>query len=91
MSCTWLCCLDAPMVLRVVYWGADRGRSFDVVVDDRVLATQVLEGSGPRFVAVEYAVPMDLTWGKDRVTVKFARKEVFAGGVFDCAMLRAQP
>jgi len=34
---------------------------------------------------------MDLTWGKDRVTVKFARKEVFAGGVFDCAMLRAQP
>ena len=82
---------DAPMVLRVVYWGADRGRSFDVVVDDRVLATQVLEGSGPRFVAVEYAVPMDLTWGKDRVTVKFARKEVFAGGVFDCAMLRAQP
>jgi hypothetical protein len=83
---------NEPMVLRVVYWGADVGRTFDVVVEGETVATQTLDGRwGPRFVAVDYPIPMRLTWGKNRATVKLAHREGLVGGVFGCAMLRGQP
>ncbi|MBP7935282.1 MAG: glycoside hydrolase family 127 protein [Phycisphaerae bacterium] len=78
---------DAPMVLVCVYWGDDVGpRTFDILVGDRVIATQSLNKDKPgEFFDAEYAVPEDLTRGKEEITVRFRPHEKnIAGGVFEC-------
>lgn len=69
-----------------VYWGSDSGREFDVLVDDTVIATQVLEQPAPgAFLRVTYPVPEERTLGREHVRVTFKNKHGFAGGVFLCA------
>ncbi len=83
---------DAPVTLSCIYWGADVGRAFDILIDGRPVATQTLDGSrGARFVEIAYAIPAEWTKGRDRVTVTFRRKQGVAGGVFGCATLRPSP
>lgn len=80
-----------PMTLRCTYWGNDNGRRrFDVVVNDKVVATQTLQFNDPgRFFNVEYDIPPDLTRGKTNVTVLFqAYPRRTAGGIYGCQMLR---
>lgn len=78
-----------PTSLRCVYWGADRGREFDILVEDQILTTVKLEGeSGTRFFAEEYPIPEELTKGKEEVTVTFVRKTGYAGGIFGCWTVR---
>jgi len=84
---------DAPMTLICTYWGSDvPPRTFDVLVDDKVIATQSLDRNKPgEYFEVEYKIPADLTRGKAKVTVKFrAHKGNTAGGVFECATLKPE-
>ena len=80
--------------LRATYWGSDGGnRVFDILVDDQKLATQRLENNQPnRFFDESYAIPADLTCGKQKVTVKFqAHPGAWAGGLFGVRLLKAAP
>mgnify|MGYP000405260805 CR=1 FL=1 len=82
---------EVPMVLACTYWGSDvPPRTFDILVDGRVIATQSLNNNKPgNFFDVEYKIPSELTQGKDRITVTFrAHKGHTAGGVFECATLK---
>lgn len=74
-----------PIAIRAVYWGSDSGRTFDIVVNDKVIATQELKGEHPDLnFEVEYPVPFELTRGKERVTVAFVpHTGSVAGGLFD--------
>jgi len=82
---------DKPVEILCTYWGSDgAGRTFDVLVDGTKIATEKLAGKHPgQFFDQTYAVPADLTKGKDSVVIKFqAQPNNFAGGVFGCAVLR---
>lgn len=54
------------------YWGGDRGRTFDVVVNGVVVATQTLEGRQPgKAIEVTYPLPPDSLTGQQNLTVRF--------------------
>lgn len=76
---------DAPIAIRCAYWGSDSGRTFDIVAEGKVIATQRLTGERPGDpLVVTYPIPPDLTRGKSSVTVEFrAAPGSVAGGVFD--------
>ena len=89
-----------PSVLVVTYWGGETGaRTFDVLVNDRKLATQKLDMDKPgEFFEVRYPVPLDLIQGKtdalgqkaNKLTVKFqAHPGNTAGGVFGLRIMGA--
>ncbi len=81
----------APMSLHCTYWGNDSGgRRFDILVNETVIATQVLDfNDAGHFFDVEYEIPEALTRGRTNVSVIFQgypRKTV--GGIYGCQMLR---
>ncbi|NQU63274.1 MAG: hypothetical protein HQ517_03175 [SAR324 cluster bacterium] len=81
---------DAPMVLECTYLGGDAGRRFGLLIDDFSLGTvEIEQGHSDGFFYKEYKVPLDVTKGKNEVTVKFqAPKDGLAGGVFGLAMFK---
>ncbi|WNO53407.1 glycoside hydrolase family 127 protein [Stakelama saccharophila] len=82
-----------PLILQATYWGGERSRDFDILVDDVKVATQHLEEDEPgEFVDVEYRLPEALTEGKDRVRVKFIpHAKSSAGPVFGVRIFTAKP
>ena len=83
---------DAPQELHVTYWGGDAGRSFDILIDGKKLATEKLGSKQPvQFYDKVYPIPAALTNGKSKVTVKFeAHPHNTAGGVFGVRILRPE-
>jgi DUF1680 family protein len=84
---------DQPLELQVTYWGGDAGgREFDLLVDGQRVATQKLEHNRPgEFYDETYRLPLSLTRGKERVTLKFqAHPGRTAGGVFGCVVLKSE-
>lgn len=83
---------DAPMTLVCTYWGSDKRRTFDILVDGKKVATQTVNNNKPNeFFEVEYKIPAELTQKKDKVTVKFqAQPSGVAGGVFGCETKKGQ-
>ncbi|MBI3920830.1 MAG: glycoside hydrolase family 127 protein [Armatimonadetes bacterium] len=82
---------EVPMTLVCTYWGSDvPPRKFDILVEGVLVGMQDLNRNKPNeFFEVEYAIPAELTKGKEKVTVRFqGHKDNMAGGVFDCATLR---
>ncbi len=79
-------------VLTCKYWGSDGGRTFDIIVDGRKIATEVLKGEKPdAFFDREYPIPADLLTGKAKVTVKFQPVgNSQAGGVFGCYIMKSK-
>lgn len=77
------------LILRATYYGDERARDFDVLVDNALLVTQHLDaGLAGQFFDVDYALPEDLTHGKQRVRVRFvAPKGNTAGPVFGVRIL----
>ncbi len=72
------------------YWGDDSGdRTFDVLIDDVVVAVQTLDRNAPgRFFEVAYPIPEDVARVKDRLRVTFrAHAAKTAGGVFGVRVL----
>jgi hypothetical protein len=84
---------DAENVLVCTYWGSDSGgRTFDILVDDKKVATQTLSGEAPgNFYDVMYAIPSSWTEGRSMITVKLqAHPRNTAGGLFGARTVRAK-
>jgi hypothetical protein len=84
---------DAKNALLCTYWGSDRGgRTFDILVDGKKVATEELLGKAPgEFYDVTYSIPPDLTRGRGKVTVKLqAHPRNTAGGLFGARVLKGE-
>ena len=84
---------DQPLQLACTFWGGDGGRrEFDVLVDEKIIATQKLKNNQPgQFFETTYPLPAELTHGQNAVVVKFAAHSGNkAGGVFGIRILKAQ-
>jgi uncharacterized protein len=80
-----------PMAVVVTYYSDEwRKRTFEVLVDGRRVAEQVVEKSGPpHFFDVQYAIPEELVKDKRKVTLRFSAtqgNEIAA--VFGIRMIR---
>ncbi|MCX6358534.1 MAG: glycoside hydrolase family 127 protein [Armatimonadetes bacterium] len=77
--------------LSCTYWGSDVGpRTFDILIDGKLLATQTLNRNRPEiFYDETYPLPPEILAGKERVTVRFqAGPGHTAGGLFGLRILR---
>ncbi|MBE3100507.1 MAG: glycoside hydrolase family 127 protein [Acidobacteria bacterium] len=82
---------DKPVELLCTYWGGDGGsRTFDLLVGGMKIATEKLANNRPgKFYDQVYAIPPDLTRGKDAVVLRFqAHPGNWAGGVFGCMIVK---
>jgi hypothetical protein len=76
------------------YWGGENVRRvFDILVEDKKIATQTLDQNKPNeFFDVSYPIPQELTRGKQFVTIRFqAPPDGQAGGVFDVRISNSGP
>ncbi len=76
------------------YWGGESiRREFDVLVEDRLVATQVLENNRPdEFFDTVHPLPDDLLHGRQFVTIRFQSKGGFlAGGLFGLRLEAPSP
>lgn len=82
-----------PLMLQASYWGDERGRTFDILIDNTKVATQKLDHDAPgKFFDVEYAVPEALTRGKQKVRVRIVPKDrSTAGPIFGVRLFTAKP
>ena len=77
-------------VLICTYWGSDRDRTFDVVVNGVVVATQTLEGRQPdKAIEIAYPLPPEALNGQQNLTVRF--KGTGKGRVGGLLGLRLEP
>ena len=82
---------ETAIDLAVTYSGGDAGRTFDVFVNDTLLATQALIGDKPgKFFEVRYPIPASAISAakEEKVTVKFVGRQTLAGGLYDVRLLR---
>ncbi|MBI1683785.1 beta-L-arabinofuranosidase domain-containing protein [Caulobacter hibisci] len=80
------------LILQATYWGGERSRTFDILVDGTKVATQVLDNDrAGKFFDVEYPLAEALTKGKTSVKVRFVPKErSSAGPVFGVRVFSAK-
>ncbi|QCR22296.1 glycoside hydrolase family 127 protein [Pontibacter sp. SGAir0037] len=91
MSFTLKVAPEAVNTLMASYWGMDnRGRIFDILIDDVVIATEDLNKyKDSRFYDVSYVIPQELVKGKKSVTVKLqAKKGNSAGPVYGIRIVK---
>ena len=80
-----------PVSLSVEYWGGFTGsKTFDILVDGRVIATENIANKAPgKFIDVSYQIPGDLLIEKEKVEVKFTPHQGHrAGPVFTVRTVR---
>lgn len=80
-----------PVDLVVSYWGADgRNREFDVLVEGQIVGSQTFSvADHNRFFDVLYALPVDLTRGKESLEIRFQGREgKIVGPVCSCRIVR---
>jgi hypothetical protein len=64
-------CRPGPLVLQATYWGNERARDFDLLIDGQRVAAQHLEHDQPgRFFVVDYPIYAALTAGKSSLRVR---------------------
>jgi hypothetical protein len=84
---------DQPVELLCAYWGGETGnRTFNILVDGKVIATQTLNQDKPGEVFYRmYAIPARLTSGKQTIEVRFqAYPGNFAGGLYGAKTLKVR-
>ena len=84
---------DDPMELVVTYNTDERDRKFDILVNERVIASVDLNGGKTdQFADVSYAIPTDLIRAADgTLTIKFAAKEKSrTASIFGVRLLKAR-
>ncbi|MEI6945956.1 glycoside hydrolase family 127 protein [Paraflavisolibacter sp. H34] len=75
-------------ILRVTYFGGDKGRSFDISVNGTVLKTERLEDKGNAFYDLDYELP-EAVRNSPVLTVKFAAQPgSVAGGIYYVRLLK---
>jgi len=82
---------DAPVALVADYWGREvRNTEFEILVNDRLIATETISRNDGDFISITYPIPRELTVGKFTATVKFkapaGRSEV--GPVYGVRIIR---
>lgn len=84
---------SGPLVLQATYWGDERPRDFDILVDMVKVATQHLGHDHPgEFFDVEYPLPDALTNGKSSIKVRFVPHDgSTAGPVFLVRLFTEKP
>ncbi len=82
-----------PLVLQATYWGGERARDFDILVDNVKIATQHLDNDQPgKFFDAEYPLPEGATRGKQSIRIKFLPHDrSSAGPVFGVRLYTARP
>lgn len=81
---------DKPMRVAFTYLGTEgRERKFDVLVDGVAVATKMVEYHPTELLDAEYAIPPELTRGKDKVTVRFQALESTSAAIFEVRTLPA--
>jgi DUF1680 family protein len=82
--------VEAGVSLQATYWGDERKREFEILIDGQTLARQQLNQDHPgRFFDVDYAIPDALIKGKKTVRVRFAPlPRNTAGPVFGVRIFR---
>lgn len=83
-----------PLVLQATYWGEERNKLFDILIDGTKIATQALDGGHPgEFFEIDYPIPAELTRGKGEVTVRFqpANDTTRCGPVFGIRIFTPAP
>jgi DUF1680 family protein len=81
---------DQPEELVLTYWGGDRGRHFDILIDGERLAAERLTASHPEvFFDQVYPLPPALTKGKQQLTLRIQGGDTWVGGVFGARLLKA--
>jgi DUF1680 family protein len=79
-----------PQNLVLTYWGEDREREFDIIVDGQKLATEQLTASHPGvYFDQVYPLPAALTKGKEKVTLRIQGDKTWVGGVFGVRVMKA--
>ena len=82
---------DQAISLVASYWGSETGpRTFDILVDGNKIATQSLQNDKPgEFFDLTYAIPEELTRGKNKITVRFQpHSGNTAGGFYGLRIIR---
>lgn len=83
-----------PLVLQATYWGDERDKLFDILIDGQKIATERLTGARPgEFYQVDYPIPSKLTEGRDSVLVRFqpANDHTRCGPVFGIRIVAPPP
>ena len=84
---------DKSLALYVTYWGNESGRrTFDILVDDKKLATENLTNKWNKedFFSVQYPLTKEMISGKEYITVTFKPQSGnYAGGIFDLRVVEA--
>lgn len=83
-----------PLVLQATYWGEERNKLFDILIDGTKIATQALDGGHPgEFFEIDYPIPADLTRGKNSVLIRFqpANDTTRCGPVFGIRIFTPAP
>jgi hypothetical protein len=77
---------EEPLTLRATYWGAERKRTFHILIDGRRFASETLSAEKPgEFIDRDYPIPPELIEGKTSVAVRFEPEPgETAGPVFGC-------
>ncbi|HET9053080.1 MAG TPA: DUF6805 domain-containing protein, partial [Cyclobacteriaceae bacterium] len=78
-------------ILVNTYWGMDnRGRVFDILVDDEVIATEdINKYKDSKFYDIQYRIPSKLTNGKNSITITFrAKKNNEAGPIYGVRLVK---
>jgi hypothetical protein len=75
---------DRPMVVAFTYLGTEgRQRTFDILVDGVKVATKTAEYHPTELLDAEYAIPPELTRGKQKVTVRFQAPGATSAAIFE--------
>nr|WP_287979403.1 beta-L-arabinofuranosidase domain-containing protein [Sphingomonas sp.] len=84
---------SGPLILQATYWGGERARDFDILVDNVKVATQHLDNDAPgKFFDVDYPLPEALTRGKAKIAVRIVPHDrSSAGPIFGMRLYTAKP
>jgi len=79
-------------IIRITYFGRDKDRTFDILLDGRLLTTVKLDGSkGGKFYDVDYDIPGEIldADADHQLTIKFVAHEgSIAGGIYHIRLLK---
>jgi len=70
---------DKPVALVTTHWGGDRGRAYELWIDQHRIAVKLPDGPRNGFFDAAYSLPPDLTRGKSAVTVRLVAPTARAG------------
>ncbi len=82
-----------PLILQATYWGEERNRRFNILVDGVIVAKEKLDADSPgEFFDKDYPIPTTLTVGKSTIRVRFEPElGASAGPAFGVRLFTSMP